>query len=414
MKYPYYKNTSHCRNDSKSYPLSGGTMRKMSRQITVQSILQQHYAAYEAKHNLPYNVRHAAERLIDCRTTRLGGHKYYCSDCGEEEEIVYNPCHHRICPNCANIAREEWLKVQKSKLIATNYYHIVFTIPEQFNVYWLKNVKLMTLIRAKETLIDMCLNPKLLGAQPGIIATLHTWDSTLTLHPHIHYLITDGGLDKDGVWINSKRNKGNNKSFLLPIKEKGVMDVFRAKFVYKMIGSLRKNQLCLPDDDLFITEKEIENKFTLLKGKKWNVNIRERYEHGNGVATYLANYLKGGAIGNSRIKRCENGKVVFTYKNSKKGRRVDRIELDAEEFIHRLLLHVPVKGQRLVLMRMFNSNGQFIKGKVSTFSTPPTNDTFVKLYYNSSISSGTYKIIVDIFNCVGQKKHSSEKFVHIK
>ena len=126
------------------------------------------------------------------------------------------------------------------------------------------------------------------------------------------------------------------------------MGVFRAKFVFKMIGSLRRKKLILPATDSDKSMKQIEKIYTDLKVKKWNVDIRERYNHGKGVAIYLANYLKGGPIGNSRIKNTTNGKIVFTYKNSRKNRKEDTIELDKNEFIKRLLFHIPEKKQRLV------------------------------------------------------------------
>ncbi len=325
-------------------------MVKRTKNNTIQYILQQYYPSYRLGHNLPLYVQKAVSKLMMCRTAFLGGHKYICPDCNKEE-IVYNPCQHRSCPQCAKIGKEEWLQKQKKKLISTNYYHVVFTIPSEFNIYWLRNKKIMTNLlfnSVKETLLDMCANPNLLGVLPGIITTLHTWGGTLALHPHIHCLITDGGLTKEGKWKSGRRGKKSNKGFLLPINEHGVMGVFRAKFVFKMIGSLRKGKLILPDIDSGKNIKQIEKFYTDLKAKKWNVDIRERYNHGKGVAIYLANYLKGGPIGNSRIKNTTNGKIVFTYKNSRKNRKEDTIELGKDEFIKRLLFHIPEQRQRLV------------------------------------------------------------------
>ena len=346
----------------------------MKNKITIQDILVRHFPEYELIHDLPSYVLEAAQRLIDCRTSALGGHKYYCPEC-DKEEIVYNPCHHRICPQCSHIAKDEWLKVQTNRMIATNYYHVVFTIPSEFNMYWLKNKKIMTDIlfeSVKETLLQMCGNEELLGVLPGIIATLHTWGSTLALHPHIHCLITDGGLTKDGKWKRGRRGKESKKGFLLPIKSNGVMGVFRAKFIFKMIGSLRRNKLVIPIEHLNKTTKEIESIYSKLKDKKWNVDIRERYQHGNGVAKYLANYLKGGAIGNSRIKSCKNEQVTFSYKNSRKNRKKELMTLDVHEFIRRLLLHVPEKRQRLVrYYGIFSSNKKHLLNKARNLFGQP-------------------------------------------
>ena len=354
-------------------------MHLYKKKTTVQTILTHYFPEYELKHDLPLYVLNAAQRLIDCRTSALGGHKYYCTDCGKEE-IVYNPCHHRICPQCSHIAKDEWLKGQMNRMIATNYYHIVFTIPSEYNDYWLTNKKIMTDIlfdSVKETLIDMCLNEKLLGVIPGIIATLHTWGSALSLHPHIHCLITDGGLTKDGSWKSGRRGKTSRKGFLLPITEHGVMGVFRAKFTFKMIGSLRRDKLTLPFTDGDKSNSEVEALYNKLKAKKWNVAIRERYQHGNGVAKYLANYLKGGAIGNSRIKSCVDEKVTFTYKNSRKNRKEELMTLDVYEFIKRLLLHVPEKRQRLVrYYGLFSSSKKELLNKArKSFGQPAVMKT---------------------------------------
>ena len=318
------------------------------RDATLQNILKHYYPEYEKNNQIEDHLRQATFKMINCRTKVFGGHKYICPDCGEEK-IVYNPCHHRACPECSSVAKEEWLNKQLSRLPNSSYFHTVFTIPNELNKYFILNRSFITNIMfesSKEAVIGMANNPDFLGAEPGILSTLHTWGSALPLHPHIHMLITDGGINFEGKWINAKRSKKNNKGFFIPVKgEKGLMGVFKGKLIYKLKGILYKNKLNLPDG---VSKLEAEKEFDLLKNISWNVHIEEKTNSSSKVIKYLASYVKGGAIGNSRIKKVVNGIVYFYYKNSRNKRKREVYKLDVFEFIRRVFLHIPEKGKKVV------------------------------------------------------------------
>jgi hypothetical protein len=311
--------------------------------ITLQTILQLGYAAYARSHALPERVRRAVWAILACRTALLGGHVQACPE-GHVERIWYNSCRHRMCPQCAWVQVERWLTKQKPRLLACDHYHVIFTMPHEFNDLWLANVEGMSkrlFASVHDTLLELLGDEKYLGAKPGVIVTLHTWSQTLLLHPHLHCLVTGGGLTEAGQWV-AVRN-----GFLLPMRV--VMAVFRGKLLAAIRQGLHQGQLTPPPGK---SGQQVENLLNKLGRQKWNVHIRERYLYGHGVLIYLARYLRGGPIANRRLLSCAGQQVVFGYTERAKGpggqatRRTMRLSL--EQFLGRWLLHVPLPGAVLV------------------------------------------------------------------
>jgi hypothetical protein len=194
----------------------------------------------------------------------------------------------------------------------------------------------------RETLYELLGDAKYLGARPGIIATLHTWSQTLVLHPHLHCLVTGGGVTDQGEW------RAVSNGFLLPVRV--VMAVFRGKLLAALDTAVHEGTLTLPDGMAMRHWATLRNK---LGRQKWNVYIRERYPHGAGVLTYLARYIRGGPIGNRRLVACEQGVVTFRYRLNGEGAGDEpapqgRMSVSIEEFIRRYLLHVPPPGTRVI------------------------------------------------------------------
>jgi hypothetical protein len=304
--------------------------------VTLQQILQMGYAAYACKHRLPDYGRRAVGAILACRTALLGGHVQACPK-GHLERIWYNSCHHRMCPQCAWIQIECWIAKQKARLLACDHDHAIFTMPHELNALWLANVDVMSRLlfaSVHDTLFELLDDGKYLGARPGIIATLHTWSQTLILHPHIHCLVTGGGLRESGQWV-AVRN-----GFLLPMRV--VMAVFRGKRRAAICQGLRQGTLQLPMGQ---SRQQVENQLHKLGRQKGNVHIRERYPYGQGVLIYLARYLHGGPIASQRLVSCDGQQVVFRYEERAKPnggqphRRTMRLPL--EQFLGRWLLHVP-------------------------------------------------------------------------
>jgi hypothetical protein len=315
--------------------------------VTLQDIFQAGFPAYERTHPLPWHVRKAARAIMQCRTAVLGGHVQACPD-GHISRIWYNSCKHRSCPQCAFLQIERWLSKQTSRLINCDHYHAIFTIPHDLNALWLANVPLMTSLlfaAVRDTLFELLGDSKYLGARPGIIAGLHTWGQTLVLHPHIHCLVTGGGLTPDG------RRVSVHNGYLLPGRV--VMAVFRGKLLDAIRRAFHRGDLALPLEMRPQAFLNLLNRLGHKKKTRWNVRIMERYPHGRGVATYLARYLRGGPIKNARLVSFDGQAVTFVYQNHQdtpaggKGGQTP-MTLAVGDFIQRVLLHVPAPHTQVV------------------------------------------------------------------
>lgn len=310
--------------------------------VTIQQILQEGYAAFDRGNPLPAYVRRAAWALLVCRTAVLGGHVQRCPD-GHFERVWYNSCRHRLCPQCTWLQVERWLITQKARLLACDHYHVIFTLPDELRGFWLVNRKPMTALlfaTVRATLFELLADAKYLGARPGVMAALHTWSQTLVFHPHLHCLVTGGGLTDEGQWVAVQNG------FLLPVRV--VMAVFRGKLLAALRQGVAQRQLMLPEDR---SRQQMEHLLNKLGRMKWNVHIRERYAHGAGVLTYLARYLRGGPLANQRLVACEKGTVTFRYRvngEASAQQSCGLMSLPIAGFLRRYLQHVPDPGTRVV------------------------------------------------------------------
>jgi hypothetical protein len=169
----------------------------------------------------------------------------------------------------------------------------------------------------QETIKQLANDPRYLNAQPGFFLALHTWGRNLSLHPHIHCLITHGGLNENDQWVTPKRK------VMFPAKV--MMQLFRGKF----LAQLKK---------AFTDAERPSNKE--LYASDWVVHCCKPYDHGDGVAKYLARYMRGGAIRNGQLLKTQD-QVVFRYKSHQTGKR-ETLSLCASDFIKRLMQHVMI------------------------------------------------------------------------
>ena len=167
-----------------------------------------------------------------CRTAALGGHIDSCNSCGYIQ-LSYNSCRNRHCPKCQGHKQEQWVQKRQSELLPVPYYHVVFTIPDTLNVYAMQYPRELYSILFKaswQTIEAFSKNKKWVGAKMGMIAILHTWGQNLSLHPHLHCIVPDGGVTKQGKWKTAKVLKPG-KSFKILFPVKALSKVFRGKFV---------------------------------------------------------------------------------------------------------------------------------------------------------------------------------------
>src|SRR5436305_10611702 len=169
----------------------------------------------------------AFRAIQNCRTAALGGHLDACLECGYRQAITYNSCRNRNCPKCQAQARQRWLAAREREVLPTNYFHVVFSVPHELNVFALESPRAFydLLFRASTAAaLEMAANPERLGAEIGLIAILHTWGQNLLLNPHIHYVIPAGGLSPNHQhWVGSRHR------FFLPVK--ALRRTFRGKLI---------------------------------------------------------------------------------------------------------------------------------------------------------------------------------------
>jgi len=287
----------------------------------VADVLRNHWPQVE--HNAHINAwqLRTLGAIMRCRTADLGHHLDSCTTCGAMR-ISYNSCRNRHCPKCQGKNREDWIQKREKELLPVPYFHVVFTIPDLLNplALYKPNEVYGTLFEtAWDTLKTFGYDSKHLGASTGMIAILHTWGQTLTLHPHLHCIVPGGGLTRKGNW---KAARSNGK-FLFPVK--ALSNVFRAKFVESL-----KNKI--PDMD-----KGLIN--DLFK-KRWVVYAKRPFGNPQSVLEYLGRYTHKIAISNHRITDIQKNTVSFTYKDYRKGGQKKEMTLDSMEFIRRFSMHI--------------------------------------------------------------------------
>lgn len=266
--------------------------------------------------------------LRKCRTAALGGHIDRCDnpDC-HRLHLSYNSCRNRHCPKCQGHKKEQWIRARETELLNVPYFHVVFTLPAELNQLCLYQPKLMynTLFRTAWDIInDFGANPKFLGANPGMIAILHTWGQNLSLHPHLHCIVPGGGITKSGEWKSTK-SKGK---YLFPVK--AMSKVFKARFV----AALRKN----------LKEEKSPGFYESLFKNNWVVYCKRPFLGPEQVVEYLGRYTHKIAISNHRIKKLDNKGVTFSVKDYRHGGRKSSLRLSDVEFIRRFSLHILPKG----------------------------------------------------------------------
>jgi hypothetical protein len=290
--------------------------------------------------------------VINCRTAVLGGHLYECGDCGKEQPR-YNSCRNRHCPKCQGGKTAQWLVERSKELLPVPYFHVVFTLPHELNGIVLQNKRLCygLLFKAvSQTLSTVAKNR--LGGQLGYFGILHTWGQLQEAHNHIHCVIPGIVIKDDGT------SEKLSQKYFLP--QKVLSKVFRgifSKLIVKEHRSLEFHgqQIKLQKYTDFRSYLQWVNR------KDWVVYAKRPFSGPSTVLKYLAQYTHRVAISNSRIIKCENGKVTFSYKDYSDNAKRKEQTLSIKEFCRRFLLHVLPK--RFVRIRHFGFLTNALKKK---------------------------------------------------
>lgn len=299
----------------------------------MQDIIQEHGSEYTKGRNLLPVQHKALNAIAICRTARLGGHVDHY-DCGHTN-ISYNSCRNRNCPKCQALTKERWVMARMDDLLPVPYYHVVFTLPQELSrLVFIDNAAIYDLLMkaSAETLKTLCLSPRYLSAETGFISVLHTWGQNLVLHPHVHIVIPAGGLTTCGKFVVG------SKKFFLPVKV--MAKIFRGKFLFHLKNSSEKFNA--------VEKSEWNDLIAALYGKDWYVYCKRPFKNPDAVLKYLGRYTHRVAISNHRILSMNEGVVTFSYRDYKDGSKKKTMQLTANEFIRRFLLHVLPSGFRKI------------------------------------------------------------------
>jgi hypothetical protein len=311
----------------------------------VADVIRQYGGAFLDKHggHLTQMQKKALRDLGRCRTAALGGHVDECLDCGSTR-IAYNSCRNRHCPKCQALARARWLDQQSQHLMPVEYFHVVFTLPREVADLALANPAVMYDLlfqAASATLRDVAANPKRLGAQVGTLMVLHTWGQNLHHHPHVHAVVTGGGLscDRHGIVSLSPKWVACRPGFFLPVKV--LSRVFRGKYLEGLLQAMKQGKLVLPGQlgDL-ATADGFQRWLSPLSRKEWVVYAKKPFGGPAQVLKYLARYTHRVAISNARLLDVSNGQVSFRYKDYAAHSEPKVMTLSADEFLRRFTQHV--------------------------------------------------------------------------
>jgi Putative transposase/Transposase zinc-binding domain len=284
--------------------------------------------------------RRALDDLTACRTAALGGHVLECPGCGHQE-VSYNSCGNRHCPKCQATAAARWLEAQAADLLDTPYFHVVFTLPGALGPVALSNPRAVygLLMRAAAaTLLEVAADPKHLGAEVGVLVVLHTWGQSLALHPHVHCVVTGGGLAPDeSHWVVGRDD------FFLPVRI--LSRVFRGKFLSGLRTAFQKGQLRFHGRLKALARLErFHHLLDETVRTEWVVYAEPPTKGPATVLKYLARYTHKTAIGNSRLVSLADDQVTFRWKDYAHDGRRGTMTLEAVEFVRRFLTHVLPSG----------------------------------------------------------------------
>jgi len=271
---------------------------------------------------LPSQKRALAD-IAACCTRQLGGRRFRCDDC-QASFWRYHCCRNRACPKCHGPQIEAWLEARQAELLPCDYFHAVATVPAELHAVFRRDQKAMYGLLMQVTaraVKELCAKRRHLGALPGMLAVLHTWNGRLGYHPHVHLLITGGGITPDGQRWEPARGE-----FLVPVA------VLSRKIAAQFRDALKAQAPAV---------------FAGIPTSVWRqpwVSFVKHYGHGNdAVLAYLSRYVFRTAITNARILAMDQTHVTFRWKDRQaQAWRTER--LPGGEFLRRFLQHVLPRG----------------------------------------------------------------------
>jgi hypothetical protein len=295
-----------------------------SRRLDIADIVRSHRQQLEQQHRLNSRQKRVLTDIAQCRTEALGGHVEHCSQC-DYEQTIYRSCRNRHCPKCQALAQEEWINAQRQRMLDVKHFHVVFTLPMQLRplAIFAPRVLYDALLSAAGRTLRV-FGQSRLDATIGATLVLHTWKRDLQLHPHVHAIVTAGGLSSDGSSF-----KHSGRKYLFP--NEALASVFRAKILDRLWTAYRTNAFHRFDD--FQDPEGFQRLINSLP-KRWRVYTKPSFDNGDYVLNYLGRYTHRVAIANSRLLHISANTVTFRTKGGATQ------TLRCVDFLHRFTQHV--------------------------------------------------------------------------
>jgi predicted nucleic acid-binding Zn ribbon protein len=276
-------------------------------------------------------------RLHHCHTAAIGVHHLQCNNAScHHQHYQYHCCGNRHCPNCGGAKKEQWLQDRSSELLPTTYYHLVFTLPQELRSLAMGNrITIFNLLfdASHYTINNLSANKKWLGAKPGIVSILHTNGQDLKFHPHVHCIVSGGGIDKDERWIKEKRKNGK---FLFP---PSLLQQTYKDYFLKRLAHLRSKSLLKIQD-----EAAYDAMIKTITALRWNVHANAPFGSPAQILEYLGRYTHKVAITAHRIKEITGSSITFAYKDYADGNKKKLMQLTHPEFLRRFEQHILPRG----------------------------------------------------------------------
>ena len=287
-----------------------------------------------------------------CRTAVLGGHLERCDQC-DYERNCFNSCRDRHCPKCQSLARAQWIEHRLAELLDCPYFHVVFTVPDEIAAIAYQNKRVVYDIlfhTTAETLKTIGGDPKHLGAEIGFFAVLHSWGQNLMFHPHLHCVVPGGGLSADGQrWVRCRAR------FFLSVRV--LSRLFRRLFLESLEKAFNSGKLQFFAALEFLRDPHaFAERIAQAKQTDWVVYTKRPFAGPQQVLEYVGRYTHRVAISNNRLIDIDNGRVKFHWKDYRDNSQIKVMDLEADEFIRRFLLHVLPEGFQRIRYYGFLAN----------------------------------------------------------
>jgi Putative transposase/Transposase zinc-binding domain len=339
----------------------------------VGAIARAHGEAFEKQHALNEAQRKVLRDVSVCRTEVLGGRVDVCLTCGNEK-TVFNSCRNRHCPACQSLTQARWIERRLTRLLPVDYFHVVFTVPDELLCgLAMRNRELFfdaLFAAGSQTLLALGDDEKRLGAQLGLTAVLHTWTRDLRFHPHLHCIVTGGGLTRDG-----QKWKATKQDYLFPVRVLSAL--FRGKLVAALDEAYRAGLLDVRGVDGLGDAADPDIAWRRLRRRlyrtKWVSYAKPPFAGPESVYQYLGRYTHRVGLSNHRLISATDEEVILRTRGEQTA------TLHPHEFLRRFLLHVLppgyVKLRHYGLLAPGNVNGKLATARALLQAKPAPTAT---------------------------------------